>query len=79
MAQINDLAREVLTNSLPRNSLSLVLVLSVIAVGRHALENQAEPLQSGLPDSGEVFAEACCRVKHFLLGHNSLLKLQVGT
>ncbi|PMD14670.1 hypothetical protein NA56DRAFT_754660 [Hyaloscypha hepaticicola] len=74
--EINSLAGEVLTNS-RTESLSLVLVLGVIAIGRHVLESQttSNPVVD-LGGSQHVFAESCTRIKPFLLGHNSLLKLQ---
>jgi hypothetical protein len=76
-SEINNLAEEVLPHP-PAESLSVVLVLGVIATGRHVLENQTTFLPVDLGASRQVFAEACARINPFLLGHNSLLKLQVS-
>jgi hypothetical protein len=75
--QVSVLVEEFLVDSAP-DSLSLVLALAVIAVGRHVLESQVQSPESGLSESGEVFGEACFRLRPFLLGCNSLLKLQVS-
>lgn len=76
--EINSLAGEVLMDS-RMESLSIVLVLGVIAIGRHILETQTAPsLVVDQAGAQQVFTEACTRIKPFLLGHNSLLKLQVS-
>jgi hypothetical protein len=76
-SDISNYAGEVLTDKPPQDSLSVVLVLGVIATGRHVLESQVATLRSNQRESQQVFADACTRITPFLLGHNSLLKLQV--
>ncbi|ORY61017.1 uncharacterized protein BCR38DRAFT_412113 [Pseudomassariella vexata] len=60
----------------PTESLSVALVLGVIATGHHILETATAATHMDLSSSRQVFAEACTRITLFLLGHNSLLKLQ---
>lgn len=78
-SEINSLAEEITTIA-HKESLLEVLILGVLAVGRHVLEEQilvGSPV-SELAGSRQLFTEACTRIKPFLLGHNSILKLQVS-
>ena len=75
---IKNMAEEALTDTYvpPPESLSVVLVLAVVAIGRQVLERQPNhPAEHS--ESLHVFHEACTRIRPFLLGHNTLLKLQV--
>lgn len=77
--EITSLSSEVLATTPLSKSLSVVLVLGVIAAGLHAMEGQDAPSQKTSSESELVFREACDRIAIFLLGHNSLMKLQVRT
>lgn len=77
-SEINNLASETLSNMSTR-TLSQPLVLGVIAIGCSVLEDQSGFLPSTLCGSQQIFIEACVRMKEFLLGYNSLIKLQVST
>lgn len=77
-SDISALADEILGDP-PAESLSMALVLSVIAIGCQVLQAEFVVPQVGTRQSRQMFAESCARITPFLLGHNSLLKLQVCT
>lgn len=77
-SDIVTLANDVLLE-LPGESLSVVLVLGVIALGGYIMATKQTSANVDVSDSRQVFSEACIRVSPFLLGHSSLLNLQVWT
>lgn len=56
------------------NSLPLVLLLAVLSIGRFILESHES---ADTNYASQLFAEACNRIKPFIFGNSSLLKLQV--
>ena len=63
--------------SFTETSLSTGLVLSVMAVGCHVLECEALEVADIPLSAVQLFEEARRLIEPFILGHHSLLKIQV--
>lgn len=56
------------------DSLPLVLILGVLSIGRFIVESHES---ADTAYAAQLFAQACNRMKPFIFGNSSLLKLQV--
>src|SRR3954465_5888877 len=60
-----------------KSSLSTALLMAVMAVGCHVLEGEVDPLTDGPAASVQLFNESRKHLERFVLGHHTVLKLQV--